>query len=70
MCEAMSLGSAIERSDGSFEFEKGFLRHAVDAAGEAVFEAKINEMPVRVVKMFFCNRNLYLNHTCTMLDQC
>ena len=48
----MSLGSAIERSDGSFEFEKGFLRHAVDAAGEAVFEARINEMPVNVVKMF------------------
>ena len=54
----MSLGSAIERSDGSFEFEKGFLRHAVDAAGEAVFEARINEMPVRVDIMFLQLKSL------------
>ena len=38
VCEAMSLGSAISRSDGSTDFEKGFLRHAVDAATDAVFE--------------------------------
>merc|ERR1711976_890480 len=38
VCEAMSLGQALERSDGSLEFEKGFLRHAVDAAGDAMFE--------------------------------
>ena len=38
LCEAMSLGSAIARSDGGFDYEKGFLRQAVDAAGEALFE--------------------------------
>ena len=34
----MSLGQVIERSDGSFEREKGFLRQAVDSALDAVFE--------------------------------
>jgi len=38
LCDAMSIGSAIERSDGSIGFEKGFLRQAVDGAGEAVFD--------------------------------
>ena len=38
VCEAMSLGAAIERSDGSFDFEKGFLRQAVDGAGEVIFD--------------------------------
>jgi hypothetical protein len=34
----MSLGAAIERSDGSLDFEKGFLRQFVDGAGEVVFD--------------------------------
>ena len=34
----MSLGAAIARSDGTFDVEKGFLRHAVDAAGDVLFE--------------------------------
>ena len=38
VCEAMSLGAAIERSDGSLDFEKGFLRQFVDGAGEVVFD--------------------------------
>merc|ERR1719188_122383 len=38
ICEAMSLGSAIARSDGGFDYEKGFLRQAVDAAVDALFE--------------------------------
>merc|ERR1719350_779952 len=38
VCEAMSLGASIERSDGSFDFEKGFLRQAVDSAGEVIFD--------------------------------
>merc|ERR1712156_18372 len=38
VCEAMSLGVAIERSDGSLDFEKGFLRQFVDGAGEVVFD--------------------------------
>jgi hypothetical protein len=37
-CEAMSIGAAIERSDGSLSFEKGFLRQAVDSAGEVIFD--------------------------------
>ena len=38
ICEAMSLGQVIERSDGSLELEKGFLRQAVDSAGDVLFE--------------------------------
>ena len=38
ICESMSLGQVIERSDGSLEVEKGFLRQAVDSALDAVFE--------------------------------
>lgn len=38
LCEAMSLGSQIARSDGTFDFQKGFLRHGVDAALDALFE--------------------------------
>lgn len=38
ICEGMSLGAAIARSDGTFDQEKGFLRHAVDAAGDVLFE--------------------------------
>ena len=38
LCEAMSLGSQIARSDGTFGFQKGFLRQGVDAALDALFE--------------------------------
>ena len=38
ICEGMSLGNAIARSDGTFDVETGFLRHAVDAAGDVLFE--------------------------------
>ena len=38
ICESMSLGQVIERSDGSLGREKGFLRQAVDSALDAVFE--------------------------------
>jgi len=38
VCEAFSLGAAIERSDGSVDFENGFLRQAVDGAGEVIFD--------------------------------
>merc|ERR1719445_1615126 len=38
VCESMSLGQVIERSDGTLEVEKGFLRQAVDSALDAVFE--------------------------------
>merc|ERR1711892_117761 len=38
VCEAMSIGAAIERSDGSFDFEKGFLRQIVDGTGEVIFD--------------------------------
>jgi len=38
LCEAMSLGSQIARSDGTFGFQKGFLRHGVDAALDALFD--------------------------------
>ena len=38
VCESMSLGQVIERSDGSLGREKGFLRQAVDSALDAVFE--------------------------------
>merc|ERR1712106_595753 len=38
VCEAFSLGAAIERSDGSFDFEKGFLRQIVDGTGEVIFD--------------------------------
>merc|ERR1711981_686680 len=37
ICEAMSLGQVIERSDGSLEVEKGLLRQAVDSAGDVLF---------------------------------
>merc|ERR1719400_1684328 len=37
VCEAMSLGEVIERSDGSLEQEAGLLRQAVDTAGEFIF---------------------------------
>jgi len=38
ICEAMSIGNAIERSDGSLEVQRGFLRQVVDTAGDALFE--------------------------------
>ena len=38
VCEAMSLGEVIERSDGSLLQEAGLLRQAVDTAGEVVFQ--------------------------------
>ena len=38
VCEAMSLGQVIERSDGSLEQEAGLLRQAVDTAGEVIFQ--------------------------------
>ena len=38
LCEAMSLGSQIARSDGTYGFQKGFLRHGVDASLGALFE--------------------------------
>lgn len=38
LCEAMSLGSQIARSDGTYGFQKGFFRHGVDAALDALFE--------------------------------
>ena len=34
----MSIGNAIERSDGSLEVQRGFLRQVVDTAGDALFE--------------------------------
>ena len=38
VCEAMSLGEVIERSDGSLLQEAGLLRQAVDTAWEVVFQ--------------------------------
>ena len=38
VCEAMSLGQVIERSDGSLEQQAGLLRQAVDTAGEILFQ--------------------------------
>eukprot|EP00092_Neocalanus_flemingeri_P001801 GFUD01001920.1.p1 GENE.GFUD01001920.1~~GFUD01001920.1.p1 ORF type:complete len:554 (-),score=124.25 GFUD01001920.1:32-1693(-) len=38
VCEAFSVGAAIERSDGTFDFEKGLLRKIVDGTGEVIFD--------------------------------
>ena len=38
VCEAMSVVEVIERSDGSLHLQKGFLRQAVDAAGDVIFQ--------------------------------
>ena len=38
LCESMSLGSQIARSDGSLDFQKGFLRAGVDVALDALFD--------------------------------
>ena len=38
VCEAMSPGELIERSDGSLSQESGLLRQAVDTGVEVVFQ--------------------------------
>ena len=38
LCQAMSRGRLVERSDGSLHLQKGFLRQAVDAAGDVIFQ--------------------------------